>query len=695
MRKEKKAAIIAGCLLLCSSLTPIAGAAETNADNTVLEEVVVSDTKSKPLKNPVKATVITKEDIKAKGAKNVAEALNDVSGLYVTTSNTKGKSTAQIRGSDANNTKIFIDGVQLTPIGDGRVDLSSIPTDIIEKIEVFKGAVPVIYGTDAPGGVIYITTKSGSGKSFGSVTLANGSYDTRRYSASIGGSNGNINYFFNAKSELSDGYTLHSSKENKFYNGKLDWEIDPKSSLTFFGSYSDTKVQIPNRYYPNGTMYATPGQGGAIANNNFFTGTYNWEYDPMKQSYIGAIYKHKINGKSDFNFKLYESKEYSTLNTSNAKLHDYWNGSVKGYEFQYNIQANADNKISTGFAYETRDFTELAVNSALSKTAKGGYCDSDYSYHDQSFYIQDTINVCREMTTAIGFRHYENHDRMNINNPAFFNAKTYPYATGLYVDPYHLKGNESANDPVLSFNYNVTDSTALHGAFGKSYKYPNAMERSGVGGYLNGLSASSGVSQYLLPETAINREIGLSHTFSSKLGFDVTYFNKDIDNMIKGQGQANAHTQYENIPHVDMHGFEAELHQKISKTVKAFVNYSYTNAYDTRAKDQVSDIPYRKFSYGFNYEDKNGYAANLAVNYIGSVRSVFSNGNGNSEGDGNVALNNVYLPSYHVVDCKISKTVNNTEYYVKVLNLLDKKYYLGAYLVAPERYSEVGMTVKL
>ncbi|MEM5769856.1 MAG: Plug domain-containing protein, partial [Bacillota bacterium] len=138
MSKSKEVAVMAAAILMYSYFAATVAAEEANNNDTALEEIVVTGSKL----SPTKFTVVTEAEIKAKGAQTVAEALKDVAGLYVTSSNAKGKKIAQFRGSDADNTKIFIDGVPLSPVGDGRVDLSNIPTDNIAKIEIIKGAVP-------------------------------------------------------------------------------------------------------------------------------------------------------------------------------------------------------------------------------------------------------------------------------------------------------------------------------------------------------------------------------------------------------------------------------------------------------------------------------------------------------------------------------------------------------------------------
>lgn len=692
---RNKAGYFAGGMLVLAGLTATAAAEEPSSNAFMLEKVGVKGAKLAP----ASITVITAEDIKAKGARTVAEALNDVAGLSVTASNTKGRQIAQFRGSDAGNTKVVVDGVVLSPVGDGRVDLSTIPAEAIAKIEVIKGAVPVIYGSDAPGGLIYITTKSGVGKASGSVYASRGNWDTETYGASIGGSKDDVSYLFGLKWESTDGYTNHAAASGLHLNGKVSWDLSPRSLLSVYATYSESQRDIANRYTDAGAVAVNVGKGGAIARNSLFTGTYNWEYDPKQESYIGAMYKYKFNEDNNVNFKVYSSKEKSTLNTTvyatkAAGPIDYWDGSVSGFELQHNTKLGGWNAIAWGYAFENRQFDELAYKTTEQTTAK-------YNYNGHSFYAQDTVNIGKRLSASLGYRYYNIHDQVDIAG-AYASSTTVPAVlASAGVDPYHLKGNESSNNLVFNFNYAVVDHLALHGSIGRSFRFPNAKERAGVGGYPYGDTTgnSGAASTYLRPERALNREIGLAFTLNSDFGCDVTLFDKDITDMIKGQGQTYGHCQYENIPRVEMRGFEWETHGRINQYLKAFVNYSYTNAYDTYMGRQVSDIPYRKFSYGLTFEGKHGWGANLAVNYVGAVTSAYTNESGNFAGDGyanaaQLAAAQQKLPGYHLVDLKVNKSFGKTECYVKVNNLRDEDYKLGAYLVGPGRYVEVGASCR-
>lgn len=688
MSKKHKIVAVAGCFLICSGLAT--GAAVAEAD-TELAEVLVTASKLQDF-NSVKITVVTADDIKATGAQNVAEALKNIPGLYVVTGgNAKGLAAAQIRGSNAENTKVFIDGVPLSQVAEAKVDLRLIPAENIAKIEVIKGAAPVTYGTDAPGGVIYITTKKASGKSVVSASLATGSYNNHILSATASGDTGKVNYYFGAKQERTDGYTVHTHEDGIYFNGKVGWNLGPDASVTVFGSYAERHEQLPNRYDDQGRIMEYPG-GGITYFENRPDGTYNGFFDPFKQSYVGAVYNRRLNRNSDLSFKVYHSGETSLLRAvytpSVRELVTHWDGKVDGCELQQVIRTTRKNTVTLGAGYETKGFTE---------TSSGAYLGwADYDYTRKSLYIQNDTKLGRKLNVNLGFRHDTITDQDVVNNPV-----------GLFDD----HGDYTANNPVISFNYELSGHTAIHGAVGKSYRYPNVRERSGFKYvlYRDQTTYPDYIRipvPYLLPEEALNREVGMIYTTNSGFTVDITGFNKDVTNMIKsansmmGGSNPGYRDVYYNISNVTMRGYEVEISKQMSKCIKGFFNYTYTNAYDPKMERQVTDIPLRKFAYGFNYAGKDNVNVNLAVSYTGSTLSTYTNGDGNGSGEGGyqtfvpTAFFSVTLPGYHVVDLKVSKEKANREYYFRVLNLLDKEYYSGAGLVAPGRYFEAGAMVK-
>lgn len=119
-------------------------------------------------------TVLTAEDIAAKGAATVQDALRAVPGLSVSSSGMNFTSI-RIRGSEANHTMILVDGVEVDA-GQGNAILSGLSAANVERIEVLRGPQSVFYGASAAAGVINIITDKGAQGLHhgGSVELGNG-----------------------------------------------------------------------------------------------------------------------------------------------------------------------------------------------------------------------------------------------------------------------------------------------------------------------------------------------------------------------------------------------------------------------------------------------------------------------------------------------------------------------------------------
>lgn len=100
--------------------------------------------------------VITAEEMEQSGAKNLSEAVENISGIIVTGHPTD---TIMLQGFDGDYVKILIDGVEVTGDIGGSVAVSQISTADIERIEIIRGASSALYGSDAIGGVINIITK--------------------------------------------------------------------------------------------------------------------------------------------------------------------------------------------------------------------------------------------------------------------------------------------------------------------------------------------------------------------------------------------------------------------------------------------------------------------------------------------------------------------------------------------------------
>jgi vitamin B12 transporter len=182
------AAIIAGiepCRLAAEE------ADESDSGVVELERVTVTATRipERAADAPSSVWVVSAEDIAARGAVTVADAVRVASGVALSDYGPEGsQKTISIRGSTTNQVLVLVDGQRANDAFSGFVDISHIPADRIERIEVMRGSGSALYGGDAVGGVVNVITKDASAPLV--LRFENGSYlPERRYLGFSGSGN--------------------------------------------------------------------------------------------------------------------------------------------------------------------------------------------------------------------------------------------------------------------------------------------------------------------------------------------------------------------------------------------------------------------------------------------------------------------------------------------------------------------------
>src|ERR1700687_5770007 len=166
------------------------------------QAIVVSPTATETPINQIASsvTVITAKDMERDQRRTVPDALSTVTGLNVVQSGGPGGLTSVFtRGTNANHTKVLIDGIDVSdPSNPGRgFDLGQLLTSDIQQIEVLRGPQSGLYGADALGGVISIITKKGEGPPRATGMIEGGSFGTFNQTAALSGAQDRINYAFN------------------------------------------------------------------------------------------------------------------------------------------------------------------------------------------------------------------------------------------------------------------------------------------------------------------------------------------------------------------------------------------------------------------------------------------------------------------------------------------------------------------
>ena len=149
---------------LCAAMLAALGNAVADSDNAVevLEPITVTATR---LEAPVQrvgrsVTVIDQETIRRRGVTQVLDLLRDVPGVSVSRGGTFGSQTQlRVRGAEANQLLVLIDGVEANdPAGDDGFAFEHLTTADVDRIEIVRGPMSALWGTDALAGVVNIIT---------------------------------------------------------------------------------------------------------------------------------------------------------------------------------------------------------------------------------------------------------------------------------------------------------------------------------------------------------------------------------------------------------------------------------------------------------------------------------------------------------------------------------------------------------
>jgi len=149
-------------LVAATALLLSAAAQSYASDISPSDTIIVTATRTEiPLEQAtVPVRVITRDDIELSLATDLAELLRFEAGVDIGRNGGPGQATSFfMRGTESNHTLVLIDGVRMNPGTIGGAAIQHISPEVIERVEIVKGARSALFGTDAIGGVINIITR--------------------------------------------------------------------------------------------------------------------------------------------------------------------------------------------------------------------------------------------------------------------------------------------------------------------------------------------------------------------------------------------------------------------------------------------------------------------------------------------------------------------------------------------------------
>ena len=192
------------------------------------DAVVITATRFPDAKRdlPVGVTLITAEDIQRSASTNLAEILAQFGLVNIRDNTGSPNQQVDLRGfgiTGDQNTVVLVDGIRISENELSSAQLSSIPLESIERIEVVRGSGAVLYGGGASGGTINIITRRlQPGQKRGSAFGRFGGYGTKEVRGGYGSMEGPIGLSLDASYEDTEGYRRNNEFKNANVAGLVD-----------------------------------------------------------------------------------------------------------------------------------------------------------------------------------------------------------------------------------------------------------------------------------------------------------------------------------------------------------------------------------------------------------------------------------------------------------------------------------------
>ncbi|MBZ4672868.1 MAG: TonB-dependent receptor plug [Deferribacteraceae bacterium] len=377
--------------------------------------------------------ILTSEEIQRINPRDTYELLEMIPGINIKSYDRKNV-TVNIGGFVGDkaglNNVLMINGRKISNADMSSTDLTLIPVDVIERVEVYLGSNSVLFGDRATGGVINIITKKPISNSFKIKTNA-GSYGS--YNAYAEGVLAGERYSFllSGNKYGTQGYRDNSELYTGTLNGEFTYYAD-RFDITFNGLYTDSTYGLPgalslNEIATYGRKYTNrPNDGGH---------DYEWLSGVRVSYHIGSLGKIIL----DSQYKS-RNRNYELWGNHKDELKSNVN-SIK-YELGYN-KNRYKNKLIAGIDIENYDLDTKSVYS-LNKLERDIL----------SFFVSDKVELDK-FYIEFGFR-----------------------TSGL--DDSYKSANESKNLSANAYNigigYSLTKNQNIYFRYDKSFRFPTTDE---------------------------------------------------------------------------------------------------------------------------------------------------------------------------------------------------------------------------
>ncbi len=608
----------------CAALVPSAARAEeppAGWEAYALARVTVT-AEAAPVDETALTFAVTAEEIAARNAKNVAEALAAVPGLRVSTGR-KNEPTVYLHGFDQSRVQVLIDGVPYYEANYGKLDLAQIPTDNVARIEVTKGAASVLGGANALGGTINIISRTAGAKPFTELLVEGGDYATGRFVATHGARRGALSYWLNLSGQTSGGTPVpggftprtgtiqqknptkntpaviedggrRENSDTKQLNAwaKLGWEPSKATALFLNLRYFDRDKGAPPATDAVQVFLKRPAfsQFSRIPTYRDVAVDLDGRHELAKGLTLKAKAFHHEHVDD---YESYRDQSYSER-IAISRYDDTLTGGSLVAEWAAapwsTLRLAAHLKDDT---HRERDDAYLPFAESASITGSLG--------------LEDSFTLSGRLSAVAGV----SYDWFDVSRAE---RNVTDGSTGDFVRQDRLATpNDDQLNPMAGLVFRSASGTVVNASLARKSRFPT----------LSQLYSTKNGNTALASETSVNATAGVSHPLGANVRVEAGAFLYDVSDMITRNG-SSATNLYLNVGKVRMTGFETVLEVTPLPGLTLRADYTFVDAKErtaVRATDDVTNVPRHKAGLLASWAAATGTRVDLDVAWLGSMYS--------------------------------------------------------------------------
>lgn len=537
---------------------------------------------------------------------DISDVLTQVTGVQINKSGgVDSFSTVMIRGAPSNSVDVFINGVRINPLFLSSCNIASLPDEVFERIEIYKGFTPSRLGFSNTGGAINLVTGKGKKEYYG-VKISYGSFNTMEGGLFASDSNGESGFFLHLYSRHTDGDYKFINHNGTPYNTEDDIiksrqnNYKNEYALNFTATSRLHKIMRLNLsiipYFSQGGIAGPENLETKYASFDSLTNIFSVESHWQLRQMINEI----VFGYSNIYYRIETNDEKGELNMLFADIVD--TSGIKNNVYLISSFAFFKNNLMLKLGYSDE---EVLRKSRIGKM-------EDYIGEREEYFliIEDNIEVVKKRLYLI---------------PSFGLKGVYDNVA--YSSVYLMEKDEKfeINDWVRNYRvgllYKLTDELLFKTNYSLFNRYPDVYEIFGDG-------------IYIFPNPKLKPEKGNLFDVGFEFGVDrlilrFVVFKNVYNDLINFWQNSQKTIKSENISKAEIYGTELYMQPIISRLIISEISYTHQEPINK------SDIPSFKgkilpFRYTDNLTMRYGlalYGFRLIYGYNYSSQNYFDAAN--------------------------------------------------------------------